>query len=181
MDQTIGLLKHFYEEDKLNMPGHVPEFSPAAALWAAHYLNTAIQLTMLRHIADEEVLSLLKPYPEPQSIDSVYSADLCFRFMKDVLSLAKGFAPDDVLVKCLNEQAKEWPFSSVGIHVENADESLLISHTALRIAYADRIIRFKAHDRLKNPVVIEQVKAALGDYAKEYWPSFPDHLNKALS
>ena len=44
----------------------------------------------------------------------MYFVDLTFRYLPDLLQLAKGLAPGDALVAQLKATARQWPLSLVG-------------------------------------------------------------------
>lgn len=166
-------LRHYYEEDALEMPGAAPAFLPEAALWGARYFYHAVQLAVLRDLGEEVVRQYLQDYPGPRTPEAVYSADLTFRYLPDLLRLARGLAPGDVLVAALQRTALDWPFSSVGSGTAGeVVAGVILEHPSLRTAYVDRIIRQKDAARLGGPVIPEYVRAALGGHAAAWWPEF---------
>jgi hypothetical protein len=167
------LLRHYYQEDVLEMPGTAPAFLPEAALWGARYFYHAVQLAVLRDLGEEVVRGYLQDYAGPRTPEAVYSVDLTLRYLPDLLRLAKGLAPGDVLVAALQRTALDWPFSSVGSGAAGGVASgVILAHPSLRIAYVDRIIREKDANRLTGPEVPEHVRAALGQHAAGWWPEF---------
>lgn len=169
---AMAALKNYYNDDSLEMPYTAPEFDEEAALWAAEYLYSAIQLTMLRDLGDDAVQTMLKDLEKPITAEAIYSADLMFRYLPDLLELAKGLAPGDALVKRIKDTLHRWPFSSVGIELtEEADHKVIFDHPSLRSAYIDRIIRQKDIKRVKNnEQLMELAVTALGNYPSELWP-----------
>lgn len=157
----------------------VPLFHGEAALWAANYLYRSVQLVMLRNLDEAAVQGLLMPFPGTVSPEAVLSVDLSFRYLPNLLVLAKGLAPEDVLVKRLQETALQWPFSSVGMNVEGAMElEVIMSNACLRRAYIDRIIEAKDEKRCNNSLVNEYLKEALGDHSAILWPGWEPELKE---
>ena len=121
---------------------------------------------------------LLADFPGPATPEAVYAVDLTFRYLPDLLRLAQGLAPDDVLVARLRQAAGQWPFSFVGAAAGPpslpplAALSPVLSHPALRLAYADRVISARDRARAAQPAVAPLVQAALGDYGAILWPEF---------
>jgi MoxR-vWA-beta-propeller ternary system domain bpX4 len=170
-DTVIHLLQQYYLQDSLEMPYTAPEFDKEAAYWAAEYLYQAIILTVNRDADPDAIKEKLKPYPGTMHAGAIYSADLLLRNLPRLLHLVKGLAPADILVQELNTTAAAWPFSSVGIELNNVtNEALIFSHPSLRTAYVDRIIAAKDRKRADNPMVIEQIKATAGEYMNRIWP-----------
>ncbi|MBO0358100.1 hypothetical protein J0X19_09110 [Hymenobacter sp. BT186] len=173
LHQATLLLQEAYAEDKLHLPHTAPPFSAEAALWAAQVLYRAVQLTLLRDLDDTAVRASLTHYPNPINPAVVYSADLTLRYLPDLLHLAKGLAPADVLVTRLRELAQHWPFSFGGPEPA-APQQLepVLGHPALRAAYADRIIEARNLVRAQQAETAILIREALGHYAAELWPEF---------
>lgn len=170
-DTAISLLQQFYQQDRLEMPAAAPEFDWEAAYWAAGYLYQAIILTVNRDADPDTIKEQLKPYPGTMHAGAIYSADLILRHLTRLLHLVKGLAPADILVQELNATAAIWPFSSVGIELNNVtNEELIFLHPSLRTAYVDRIIAAKDRKRADSPMVMEQIKATAGEYMNRIWP-----------
>ncbi|RBL92133.1 hypothetical protein [Chitinophaga flava] len=170
-----NLLLEYYRNDLTDMPGQAPGFDADAAMWAAQFVYRAAQLIMLRHIDENGVYQLLPLYDIATQPDAVYSADLCLRYLPDLLSLAKGLAPADPLVKRITQIAAQWPFSSTGMNIlPDIPVNVITSHPSLLQAYTDRIIASKDAARCSEPMVMTTVKASLGNYADLLWPGFHD-------
>ncbi|NLR79803.1 hypothetical protein [Chitinophaga eiseniae] len=171
---ALEVLTDYYHHDKLEMPATAPEFDPDAALWAATYIYQAVRLIMLRSIQPNKVLPGLSLYTGRINADSIYSADLCLRYLPDLLSLTRKLDAQDALVMHIRETAMQWPFSSTGMQL-TAKGSLagIISSPALLQAYADRIIVTRDYPRCGVPAVRDAVNASLGDYASVLWPGYP--------
>jgi hypothetical protein len=173
LHESTALLKNYYNEDKLGMPYNAPEFLPSAVLWSAAYLYYSVQLAMLRNLDDDTVITLLQDYSEKISPETIYSVDLCFRYLPRLLDFIKGLAPDDMLVKCLEKTVVNWPFSSVGIRLEeDFNIEIILKHNSLSAAYIDRIIKCKDIKRINSKEVIILIEEALGGYADKLWPEF---------
>ena len=173
LQNAADFLQTLYENDRLDMPATPPQYLAAAALWAAQFLYRALQCTVLRNLEEETVIDLLKPYPDTPTPEAIYAVDLTFRHLPDLFKLAKGLAPDDILVKVLRENAVRWHFSSVGMDL-GADiaHGNVLAHPSLRLAYIDRIIQAKDIKRVNSDEMRELVQTALGDYTPQLWADF---------
>lgn len=169
-------LREYYELQKQELMATVPAFDAPAAIWAASFLYRSIQLVMLRDLGDEVVNKLLTPYDGVITPEAVVSVDLSFRYLPNLVALAKGLAPEDVLVKRLHEAAVQWPFSSVGMKVEGEfNIEVILNNACVCRSYVDRIITARDVKRSNNPQVKEYIKEALGDYGHVLWPGWkPD-------
>jgi hypothetical protein len=151
-----------------------PALDVPVAAWALTILYRGCQSLVYRDIdADAVRDALSQPCPAAKPSPSVcYSADLAFRYLLDLLSLARGVAADDPLVTGLTELARRWPLSSVGVKgFESLDVSPFVGHPALLQLYVDRIIERGDRDRLTDPRVSDAIRAALGGYP-ELAPEF---------
>lgn len=173
IQRSIACLQLLYNNNAKELTGAIPAFDAGSALWAATYLYRAVQLAMLRSAGDDTVNELLTPFTGPETPETIVSADLCLRYLPDLLSLAKGLAPGDILVQRLQETAAQWPFSSVGLSIPiTKDITILLQHTCLRQAYIDRIIATRDAARSNHRQVNEYLTEALGNHSHTLWPGW---------
>lgn len=178
-DRAIILLEEYYWADALAMPHTAPNFDPEAALWAAKYIFSTIQLVLLRDIGEEKLNQLLTDYKGACTSEAIYSADLMLRFLPDIFRFASGLSPEDPLIYKLKAIARLWPFSSIGIadiNVTIGDK--ILDHPSLRVAYIDRLILKKDIERINNKHELKLVKEALGAYQAKLWPGLNLILNE---
>lgn len=167
------LLRALHAEDALALPGPAPAFDGAAALWAAAYLCHSLTLALVRELDEAVVDEQLRDFAGAVTAEVVYSVDLSFRHLPDLLGLAKGLAPGDALVARLRATARQWPFSCVGTEPGGAEpDALILAHPALRQAYVDRIIRTQDRARAGQAHLAPLVGEALGAHALTLWPDF---------
>jgi hypothetical protein len=177
---TEALLRQAYGRDILDMPHTAPAFDGAAARWGALYLYRSVQAAALRDLDDTMLTNLLADYTGPRTHAAFYSADLCLRYIRDLAWLAKGLAPDDILLTYLQRIAQRWPFSTVGIAIEgDVDLDPLWGHPSLRQTYIDRVVRTRDKNALRQARVREAVHASLGAYTDTLWPDA--ELNSSIS
>jgi hypothetical protein len=176
---AVQRLHEHYEQQKRELTGTVPAFDAAAAIWAAGFLYRAVQLVMLRDLGEETVNGLLTPYEGAISPEAILSVDLSFRYLPNLVGLAKGLAPEDALVKRLHEAAVQWPFSSVGMKLdEELNNDVIMNNTCVRRAYIDRIITARDIKRCNNTQVNEYIQEALGHYGHVLWPGYKPYKNE---
>jgi hypothetical protein len=173
IDESGQILLGYYREDVTEMPFKPPEYSEDAALWATEYLYRTIQLAVLRDAGEEVVSEQLKPFSGQVDPSAIYSADLILRHLPRLFRLAKGLAPGDVLVRELQKTAQLWPFSSVGIELDQpVNEDIIFTDASLKCVYIDRIIREKDKWRIKNPVVVNYIQEVADEHLPVLWPGF---------
>jgi hypothetical protein len=173
LQESLKVLRGYHAEDALQMPLVAPAFSSEAALWGAVYLYRATQFVLIRDLGEEAVQSHLNDFSGPVTAEAIYSADLTLRYLPDLLQLAKGLAPDDVLVTCIQHTLTQWPFSSVGTEAAaQADYQPVLAHDSLKYAYIDRIIKHKDTRRASGEEVAELISEVMGAHAALLWPGF---------
>ena len=148
------------------LAGAAPELIPAVAEWAAVRLYRGCQALVCRELPPAEMQAMLRePCPAKASAAADYSADLVFRFLPDLVALARRVARSDPLVDELLALARAWPLSSVGIGGVGAVEAArVLAQPALRQLYVDRIIATGDAARLADDAVRAAVKSALGAF-----------------
>jgi hypothetical protein len=107
-----------------------------------------------------------------------YSVDLTFRYLPDLVRIARTAASDDPLVGALRTWCRRWPLSSVGVAQLGEIELGPIAKSAgLMQMYVDRIIAREDLDRLAGGPAREAVRGTLGMYpelapkiARSFWP-----------
>ena len=175
LNEAQMVLKHGCREEQIHFPGTAPTFAAEPALWAAQYLYRAIQFILLRHLDEKTMQEHLLPWPAQVNAEAVYAADLSLRHLPTLFSFAKGLSPADPLLLELKKTASTWPFSGLGIAEADPDaEAMLLSHSALAIAYTDRIIAKRLKAKAQQPHIRPWIAAALGDHAHTLWPNWDD-------
>ena len=167
------LLRSYHAEDAREIPHTAPAFNAPAALWSAAYLYHTVKLALVRELDETVVHEQLQDFSGDMTPEAIYSADLTFRHLPDLLRLAKGLAPGDALVARLQSTAQQWPFSFVSTELKEAEPvAIILAHPALRQAYIDRIIRAQDRARAGQEHLVPLVHEALGRHATTLWPDF---------
>ncbi len=138
-EETLAALEAVY---RLDLPGEPPPLAIAAARWAAVSLFHACQFVAFRNAGEEMIAAALgTPVPAAEATSLHYSVDLTFRFLPDLMRLARTDAENDPLLGYLRQWAVNWPLSSVGIPdvTPNSIEPI-VSHPCLLNIYRDRVI-----------------------------------------
>ncbi|MEI8380302.1 MAG: hypothetical protein WCJ09_09250 [Planctomycetota bacterium] len=166
IDSAFDLLSQFETEYRSDLPGQPPPLSQPSALWAATSVYRACSLLAYRAYDAEQVeLALNVPCPESPSPQTVYAVDLTFRFLPDLVRLARAASPDDRLVHVLMRWAQQWPLSSVGISGVTIELTpAWLADSCLRQMYVDRILLMQDESRLTDPQTREGVIESLGKH-----------------
>ena len=184
-ETTLAALEAVY---RLDLPGEAPPLALVAARWAAVSLFQACQFVAFRNAGEEMIAAALGRSSQPverskgfQPVETEtetskmlvlqaeaaslhYSVDLTFRFLPDLMRLARSDAENDPLLGYIRQWAGEWPLSSVGIpDVTPGSIEPIVHHPCLLTMYCDRIIARKDRSRLGDPRIDAFVQQSVGE------------------
>jgi hypothetical protein len=160
-----------YETESLNYPFTAPGFDEAAALWAAKIICSFCQLILYRENKEAELPELLPAYHGKITAGAVLSADLCLRFVPDLIIETKRIDADDPLIELMTATLETWQYPGIGanLDVEKIDLEIIKSNECLQQLYIDRIIRKKDLQRALLPGILPKIKTAMGMYTSLFW------------
>ena len=163
-----------YESEAEGFPGVPPLFDAKAALWAARTTYTICQLVLYRQDKASELPLFLPIYQGNIEAGSILSADLCLRFLPEVLTYTKHVDPEDSLIASATTHLLQWHYSGIGypLEIEHLDFEKVISNACLYQLYADRVIEKKDKTRSNHLAIKEKVKASMGNYSNQFWKEF---------
>lgn len=162
------LLEQCERDVRADHPGDPPSFHAAAALWGAERFYRAAQLTVFRDAgADVVEAAFADAPPQTPAAEQHYAMDLTWRYLPDLLRLARTASQADPLVGALERFAAQWPLSSVGLPgVTPVSLEGVVDHPSLWQAYLDRIVARKDASRLEDPRVKQALREGLGLHAQ---------------
>jgi hypothetical protein len=172
------VLSTFEQQYRQEIPAIPPPICLPVARWAAVRFYRACQFIAFRDIDEETINRLLIDECPQGDLPSVhYSVDITFRFLPDLMKLAKTASPHDPLLIHLGRWAAQWPLSSVGMtDVEPMQIEPIVENECLLSLYVDRIIARNDTKRLADPRVRESARAAVGIFP-EIAPKMADAIN----
>jgi hypothetical protein len=162
--EADNVLLAFETQYQQELPGTPPPLVPEAARWAAVMLHHTCQFIAFRELGEAEMVQALGlACPGDDSPATHYSVDLTFRYLPDVLKLARSTSPGDPLLSQLMRWAHGWPLSSVGVaDAKPLRVDSIVSHPCLLRLYVDRIMARRDASRLADPRVQDCVRESLG-------------------
>ncbi len=171
LQEASVVLYNFYRDDIQDMPASAPPFHEEAALWAATLAYRIVQLADAS--VSSEIITLLPSFTPPVTPAVIYSADLCLRYLPDLLQ----YTPPGPLQTYILHIAAQWPFSSTGMPISlTGTLTPILQDKALLQAYADRIIVSRDTSRCQHPEIKNAVIKALGNYQEILWPGFNPNI-----
>lgn len=173
-----ALVKDFlqieFDIESENHPYTTPKYNAEAALWAAKIVYTSCQILLYRAHKEAELTNLLPTFPQTITKDAILSADLCLRFLPQVLEDSKMIDIEDPMIPILESILQQWHYSGIGLKLtlENLDFFPILMHPCLEQLYIDRVIEKKDRKRAELPQIAEKIRATLGNYTESYWIEF---------
>ena len=173
-----ALVKEFlqieFDVESENHPFSTPKYNAESALWAAKIVYTACQILLYREHKEAELTDLLPLFSQPITTEAILSADLCLRFLPQILAEAKLIDPEDHVIPILENILNQCHYSGIGIilALENLDFDPIFSNPCLEQLYIDRVIETKDRKRAELPQMLEKIRATLGNYTENYWNEF---------
>ncbi|MEO1051302.1 MAG: hypothetical protein AAFX87_11795 [Bacteroidota bacterium] len=160
-----------YDNERLDYPHDAPEFDIEAAIWGAKLLYQTCQLILNRENKVEDLRGFFPAFDHKINDSSVLSADLCLRFLPQVLIKAKLIDPEDELIAILEEHLTVWHYSGIGYDLSfvDLDWAIIMNSPCLKQLYANRVIENKSLPLANMDVLNDTVKGSLGDYASLFW------------
>ena len=148
-----------------HLPYKPPDIDRASLAWAAAMLYRSAQLTVFRELGEEETdrLAAQDDAGRTMTAQVVYSVDLVFCHLPDLVRIVRAMNPDDPLLAVLISWCRQWPFSSVGVDgVGEIDIEPILGDRCLSLMYADRILESEDTSRLTHPGIAEIIRGVIG-------------------
>jgi len=178
--EVADFLRMEYESELPEYPEGAPGFLKDAALWSAKVIYTSSQLMLYREHRSEDLHTLIKPYAGEVNAAAIISADLCLRFIPDILINLKMIDSEDPLITILEDVMMLWSYSGIASLENITDLNLhgIGEDKCLMQMYTDRIISTRNKTFMSNKKTSEWVAASLGMYADHFWK---DHERKQIT
>lgn len=172
--ELIDFLSLEYQNESLNYPYQIPEFNPSAALWASKIIYLAAQLILYRDQKENDLGELFSDFEVDLDASGILSADLCLRFLPDMLFQLKVIDSQDGLIELLETIAYRWHYSAIRypLEIERLSFEWMNSDTCLKQLYVNRIIEYKKLKLAEHPACYDAVKVSLGIHGKQLWKEF---------
>jgi hypothetical protein len=164
-------LRELDELARAEAPAQPPEFRLSEARFAAAVLHGACRLLVERSAPATALdFAFAGGGPDPADPASLWSVDLCFRYLPSLHERAQRVSPEDSLVLALRKLCAEWPLSGVG--VPGAGRAWLTSPAAravresacLRGLLVDRVLSAADPEAAQIDWISEELARAAGAY-----------------
>lgn len=161
-----------YEKEILEYPAIPPNFNSGAALWASRIVYLAAQLLLHREHKMKDVKELLSFYIGVVDASVIISADLCLRFLPQIIAEIRKIDPEDLVIDILEKHLIQFHYSAIGsdLETENVNFDVVAANDCLQQLYIDRIVQRKSIKWAQSDFIKKQLEIGFGDYKKIFWP-----------
>lgn len=169
--EVTTFLENEFRQESFSYPYEIPPFDEKAALWSAKTVYNAAQLILYRENNEADLAMLLPKYPDNFTPAALLSADLCFRFLPNMLVQLKLIDPEDKLIEVLENLLHQGHYSGINypLDFEKCDFTQIAKNKCLMQLYCNRIVDNKNLALAKHPIFKDWIQANLGIYAQEFW------------
>jgi hypothetical protein len=173
-DRVSDFLETEYNQELHEYPKTAPEFNSNAAIWAAKIVYLTSQLVLYRENKQAELQVLLPDYKYDVNPSAIMSADLCLRFVPNIIHQLKLIDSEDLLISVLEDKLTKWHYSGVSylLDISQFDFTFVKSNSSLFQLYSDRIIEYKNLRLAQHPLFQQYISAQLSIYGADYWNEF---------
>jgi MoxR-vWA-beta-propeller ternary system domain bpX4 len=172
IQEALEYLADEYNREKIDYPYPAPPFDKYAAQWGMYVTYFATQLILYREHKSKDLDILFTQFQNKITAGSVLSADICLRFIPQIIYQLNLIDIEDPLKKKLENILHIWHYSGLeytSLDSENLDFSVITSDPCLLQLYVDRVIRFKNKSVACHPAIIHHIKSSLGLYHQDFW------------
>jgi len=151
-EYVAEFLSNEYKKELIHHPNGIPDFDKPAGLWAAKITFVSAQLLMLREVEGLDFNIALPKFDGEMSVSTILSADLCLKFLPEIIEKASEIDPYDELVDWLDQVLINWPYSGIGRrNIDDKEEMKhlnLLKDPLMVLLYSDRTVKRNAVHRI---------------------------------
>lgn len=157
-----------YQRECIEYPFEVPEFNEAAAVWAAELVYISAQLLLNREKTIDEIGEFPDVYNAEISASAHLSADLCLRFLPEIIKKLEQIDKDDELIPKLKKYLEPWSYSAIGcLRDDDVVGKTIFSTPCVRALYMQRLLERKQIHAITDSEIQESIRASVGLHGKE--------------
>lgn len=170
-EEVILFLETEYENEILDYPCVAPEFNREAAGWGAKTVYFAAQLVLYREHKISELDLFLPKYKDVLSASALLSADLCLRFLPQLIIEMKRIDADDLAIPILEQLLVDFHYSAIGFDVdyETINLDIVFSDDSLKQLYLNRVVERKARKTAAIKEINQELMAGFGAHKQVFW------------
>lgn len=171
--ETIEFLRNEYQREALNYPFETPSFNEAAALWASKIIYFSAQFLLNRQNTDKELTAFLPNWTAALTVSTFLSADLCLRFLPQIVQEFKNIDSNDVIIPILENHLQTFHYSAIGFpNLLAKIDVTAFENDCFKQLYLNRITTRKDTNLSKMPELNKMLQSNFGTYSKQFWSNF---------
>ncbi|WP_228452264.1 hypothetical protein [Chryseobacterium sp. c4a] len=160
-----------FEKERLEFLSDQLICNKTTAVWAAKVLYYSAQLYLIRENTINNLENLIPKFKGTRDISSVLSADLCLRFLPEVMIALNSIDPEDPLIKMLEDILTEFHYSGVGydLDLKHVNWQKELEDKTYRKLYLERIVEKKDYKLAEVPFINKLLIAEFGMHKDAFW------------
>lgn len=160
-----------FEKERLEFLSDQLICNKTTAVWAAKVLYYSAQLYLIRENTINNLENLIPKFKGTRDISSVLSADLCLRFLPEVMIALNSIDPEDPLIKMLEDILTEFHYSGVGydLDLKHVNWEKELEDKTYRKLYLERIVEKKDYKLAEVPFINKLLIAEFGMHKDAFW------------
>lgn len=180
--ETLEFLRDEYEKERLQYPFETPVFNEASAVWASKIIYFSAQFLLNRQNTDKDLTAFLPDWKEAISPSTLLSADLCLRFLPQIVQEFKNIDIDDMIIPILEKHLQTFHYSAIGFanRLEKMDFTLF-DNDCFKQLYLNRITSRKDIALSTLPELNRMLQSNFGAYSKQFWNNFEPLTENTLT
>lgn len=170
--EVLDFLAMEFDEEKTYCSDINLLFDSKAALWASMIVYYSGQLVFYRENSIKDIEEMLPSFNIDYTPSAVLSADLCLRFLPDIIDKLKSINSDDKIIPILENFLRKYHYSGIGHSLDLIDENFenYFNHPALKLMYLSKVVKTKDTKLAQNNLLKQELKNYMGNYKTEIWP-----------
>jgi hypothetical protein len=170
----LNFLQKEFERESLNFPHQPPAFDSKAALLGARVIYLASQFLLYRENKPKDLPGMFPEFDGKKNPAAMLSADLCLRFLPDLIEELELIDITDELIGLLKNLLVQWPYSALLLKSDSNKIafSLLTTDPCLHQLSADRITARHKIGLAQLPEFSTLIESNLSIYKQDLWPEF---------
>lgn len=171
---TLEFLESEYERESADYPGTAPAFNAPAAIWGAKTMYFAAQLYLYREDKANELAQIVPPFQGILDASAMLSADLCLRFLPQIVHGLELLDAADALLPILHNYLKQFHYSAIGSDLDTSGLSsdAILNNACLKQLYLDRINERQVIKWAHSWELREGLAANFGHHQALLWPAY---------
>ncbi|MGE8554012.1 MAG: hypothetical protein ACN6OB_08750 [Chryseobacterium jejuense] len=160
-----------FEKERLEFLSDLLTCNTTTAVWAAKVLYHSAQLYLIRESTADNLENFIPKFKGTRDVSTILSADLCLRFLPEVIIALNSADPEDPLIKMLEAILTEFHYSGIGydLDLSRVNWEGELRDKTYRKLYLERIVEKKDYKLAEIPFINTLLMAEFGMHKEAFW------------